>query len=291
MLPRATSHLLRRISRRTVATTSSLFGVRRTDQKVEAGVNMPFLRGGVERMVSTEREGSMSRDEAISRVDLFAKHGFAKHGLLPTTSYTPNERLEQPIREELCRDLPAFLVVNAPPNTGKSTATRHVVRELVDEQKIAGAILVFGDELMALWKKQGGESAGLVSALCQAIRLKAEADHPLGETLRHHFTPLPDDISAKEALSRRYMVVIDQLEDLLEDPEGPNAESLRHFVTSLANDAVDACNFTVVATTRSNALANEVVKWNGGTKVRRIPIDSDFSWTEDEVTKLSGSPP
>ena len=76
------------------------------------------------------------------------------------------------------------------------------------------------------------------------------------------------------------MVVIDQLEALLGGDAAAAAAAaagsssyarhLRHCVTSLANDAVDACTYVVVATTRLGPLADEMLTWNGGQKLRRV---------------------
>ncbi len=198
--------------------------------------------------------------------------------LKPKETFVKNERLEAYIRAPLLNRTCGVQVLFATPGSGKSTASRHVVRQLQDANLVPGAMAI---DLRAL--NLNMENSSSAQSLFGRILLREAG---MADT-KHFEQALSDIFEGKEteASDKRYVILIDQFELLSNRFEDRH---LKLLLKGLATDAARSDSYVVLITVSDKDLYDKIVGtpdrdylngWNNNEKITPVIADPTVNTT------------
>jgi hypothetical protein len=184
--------------------------------------------------------------------------------LRPQSSFTSQPRFEERLRETMTQRLCGVRILCAPEGTGKSAFLISVANEMFKKKLISGVFYIdsyadaFEHKVMHNW-------------------LLSKFDVKPHQKFSNFCSLLPD---ASDDESKPYLLILDQFEDVLRHPDAST------FIKSLAQNCQSSKRLTVLASVKSTSTSDEMLNWNGHTKIMKM--DSDvLRWNRQELESLA----
>lgn len=193
-----------------------------------------------------------------------------------------NPTLENTIAKRIIECVGGVWILWMPPGSGKTTATRHALRSLQQQQKIRGAIVVDCEDIAQIMSEEAITSPSLALRY-QMYRLmgiprKIQAVHHVADLLRQplwqFWKPRP---------SSHVVIVLDQFELL--DQTMESDKQLVTMIKGLALDAVQSNTYTVLVNVSDQKLAERMLTWNNKEKIQFIMSEEEVKecWKKNDI--------
>eukprot|EP00047_Mylnosiga_fluctuans_P008742 m.259979 g.259979 ORF g.259979 m.259979 type:complete len:289 (-) comp23117_c0_seq1:59-925(-) len=182
----------------------------------------------------------------------------------PPESFVPHAHLNKIIQDAVGRRRTCGVhVLFAPSGSGKTTASRYVLRNLITNSNISGVLELDGGTYQADFK---GQLLPWISSL------KGLA--------------IPARYTLDQILDPGTVVFIDQFDNLFTTELHHNR--IQTMITSAAELSARTKTFSVLIIVKSMDRFRQIISWNDNTKIRGVFADDDyvFTWQPEELTAV-----
>jgi hypothetical protein len=193
--------------------------------------------------------------------------------------------------ENICTQIqngPGVLVFWGPPDSGKTSYAIRTCNKLLLEKKIGGLVQI-NDSTFAEVEGDGG---------AQWINTALGVSDLMGrnEKMSSLLTPCNarSDSLGERCLSyvfqrsKRVVILFDQFDNVCEHS---NLDAVLKFIKRLAEDSVKHNSYCVLLCVTNPSLAYEILKLNGGKKIRLLQRPRDLQWGDSELSEYFGRVP
>lgn len=194
------------------------------------------------------------------------------------TPFVEKDHLVQGLRQAFESRACGVHVYWAPNNAGKTTYIRHVA-ELVRQNSSS----VEGVRVIDLnFLTPSSHVKDMWSWLARALQLEASTQSLSALLSPSRFFQFVCGVSGDDR--RHYVLVLDQFDEVVRRySSGRN--DLHGFVQGLATESVNNKRFSVILVVQDPVLARDLLRFNGGSKIRRIGTPAILKWGRNEVDR------
>lgn len=205
------------------------------------------------------------------------KRPMKRFELRPPESRWRNDRLEAPIRTAINNRTSGVQVLHTEPGTGKTTASRDVIRDLQLSRKISGALLVKCSNISM------NNTQATRDTLQTALRRELFRVCGVPQTSRAGFNVSSLFPHNNNNRHKRSVLLLDQFDHVT----NWDTKEVCSLVKAFAEDAAQSNSFVVVANVSDRALFKDMITWNGAQKITSmLPEDEIFEWSDEELRSV-----